>query len=126
EEAEKLEIKKGDSLVSISRLRYADKHPLALMANLIPLNIAPTWHDLNEKGLYQCLREHHIEIATASQEIGAREASKAEAEILGEDAGAPLLTMRRIARTEEGRVVEVGDHLYLPSLYSFRFSLFTQ
>lgn len=126
EEAEKLELKKGDSLVHISRLRSADQHPLALMANLIPLDIAPTWHELNESGLYQCLRDKEIEIATASQEIGAREATKLEAEILGEDPGAPLLTMRRIARTEGGRVVEVGDHLYRPSLYSFRFSLFNQ
>jgi len=126
DEAEELQIKTGDSLVSITRLRYADKHPLALMANLIPFDIAPTWHDLNEKGLYECLREKDIEIATATQEIGAREASESEAETLEEETGAPLLVMRRVARTDDGRVVEVGDHLYRASLYSFRFSLFSQ
>ena len=48
-----------------------------------------------------------------------------EAATLGEQPGAPLLTMHRVGRTGEGRPVEIGEHIYRPSLYSFRFALFT-
>lgn len=123
-EAEQLEISIGEGVLSLSRLRYADNHPLALMYNLIPLDAAPSWNDLNEYGLYQCLRSQQIVVAAAVQEIGAREATSEEAELLHETPSAPLLTMRRIGRTGEGKIVEVGDHLYRPKLYSFRFSLF--
>ena len=93
--------------------------------NLLPLDIAPSWQELGENGLYQCLHERGIDIAAASQEIGAREATAEEAMTLGDEPGAPLLTMNRIGRTADGRAVEVGQHVYRPSLYSFRFSLFT-
>lgn len=124
-EAGQLEIKPGEGVLAISRLRYANGHPLAVLSNLIPLDIAPSWAELGADGLYHCLRARGIDIAAASQEIGAREATAEEAEILGEEPGAPLLTMARVGRTTEGRVVEIGQHVYRPTMYSFRFSLFS-
>ncbi|MDF1488088.1 GntR family transcriptional regulator [Tessaracoccus caeni] len=125
EEASQLGVNEGDGILAVSRLRYADDHPLAILTNLIPLDIAPTWQELGDGGLYQCLHDRGVDIAAASQEIGARGATAEEAETLGEQPGAPLLTMHRVGRTAEGRAVEVGHHVYRPSLYSFRFSLFT-
>lgn len=125
EESELLGIPAGEGVLSVSRLRFADDHPLAILTNLIPLDIAPSWQDLGEQGLYRCLGNRGVSIASAQQEIGARGASETEAETLGEDVGAPLLTMHRVGRTAEGRSVEVGDHVYRPSLYSFKFSLFS-
>lgn len=125
EEAEQLSIAAGDGVLSVSRLRYADDHPLAILSNIIPLDIAPTWQELGANGLYRCLGSRGIQIASAQQEIGARVANAEEAGTLGEEAGAPLLTMHRVGRTAEGRPVEIGDHVYRPSLYSFKFSLFS-
>lgn len=125
EEAEELGIEPGSGILAISRLRLADDHPLAILTNCIPLDLAPSWQDLGEQGLYQCLRAKGIDIAAASQEIGARSATEDEAATLGEEPGAPLLTMHRVGRTADGRAVEVGRHVYRPSLYSFRFSLFS-
>lgn len=124
-EAEQLGVDEGDGVLAVSRLRFADDHPLAVLTNLVPLDLAPGWAELGEQGLYRCLREKGVELAAAEQEIGARGASAEEAELLGEDPGSPLLTMHRVGRTLEGRVVEVGNHVYRPSMYSFRFSLFT-
>ncbi|WP_231979472.1 GntR family transcriptional regulator [Tessaracoccus coleopterorum] len=124
-EAEQLGLAPEDGLLCVSRLRYADDHPLALMTNLIPLDIAPTWQELGDAGLYTCLHNRGIDIASATQEIGARGATAEEAATLGEQPGAPLLTMHRVGRTAEGRPVEIGQHIYRPTLYSFRFSLFT-
>lgn len=125
EEAEQLDVSTGEGVLAITRLRHVDDRPLALMKNLIPLDMAPGWQELNEQGLYQCLRRRGIEVLSATQAIGAREATEEEAELLEEAPGSPLLTMHRIGRTSDDRVAEVGDHLYRPSLYSFRFSMFT-
>ncbi|MGA4507765.1 GntR family transcriptional regulator [Propionibacteriaceae bacterium G1746] len=125
DEAAELGVNKGDGILAVSRLRYADEHPLALLTNLIPIDLAPSWTDLGQHGLYHCLQAKGVELAAAEQEIGARMATDEEAELLDEEPQAPLLTMHRVARTAEGRVIEIGRHLYRPSLYSFKFSLFT-
>ncbi|MDO5734840.1 MAG: GntR family transcriptional regulator [Propionibacteriaceae bacterium] len=125
DEADKLGMAAGDGVLSVSRLRYADAHPLAILTNIIPLDIAPTWQELGTAGLYRCLAGRGIQIASAQQEIGARGANVEEAETLGEEIGAPLLTMHRVGRTAEGRPVEIGNHVYRPGLYSFKFSLFS-
>lgn len=125
DEAGELGITVGEGVLSVSRLRYADNHPLAILTNIIPLDIAPTWQELGASGLYRCLGTRGIQIASAQQEIGARGADVGEAETLGEEVGAPLLTMHRVGRTAEGRPVEIGDHVYRPGLYSFKFSLFS-
>lgn len=126
EEGETMELPAGSVVLAITRLRFADQQPLALMRNRLPVDIAPTWEELNASGLYDCLRSKGIEIVTATQEVGAREVSADEGELLEELPGAPVLTMRRIGRSSSGRVVELGEHVYRPSLYSFKFSLFAQ
>lgn len=125
EEAVQLGIAQGDGILAVSRLRYADVQPLAILTNLIPLDIAPSWQDLGSQGLYRCLGNRGVHIASAQQEIGARGADEEEATTLGETIGAPLLTMHRVGRNAEGRAVEIGNHVYRPGLYSFKFSLFS-
>lgn len=125
DEAERLGLKTGAGVLAVSRLRFADDHPLAILNNVLPLDLAPTWQELGESGLYRCLRNRGVEIASATQEIGARQATADEANTLGESSSAPLLTMTRVGRDAEGRAVELGRHVYRPSLYSFQFSLFT-
>lgn len=124
QEAAELEIAPGDGVLTISRLRFADDHPLAVLTNMLPMDIAPSWQELGQNGLYKCLQERGVEVTAAEQQIGARGATEEEAQLLDEEPGAPLLTMQRMGRTADGRVVEVGRHVYRPSLYSFKFSLF--
>ena len=40
--------------------------------------------------------------------------------------GEPLLTMRRTTYSETGQPVELGDHIYRASLYSFEIVLITR
>lgn len=125
DEAKRFDIEPGTGILSVSRLRMADDHPLAILTNLLPIDVAPSWQELGEHGLYHCLHTRGIDITSASQEIGAREATADEARLLDEQPGSPLLTMQRIGHTADGRTVEIGTHVYRPSLYSFRFTLFT-
>lgn len=119
-----LGVGEGTPVIALERLRYADNEPLAIMRNYLPAGLAGiTEEGLRTAGLYQLMRAAGIRFHLASQVIGARPATTVEARMLAEPRGASLLTMRRTAYDESGRVVEYGDHIYRASVYSFEFVL---
>lgn len=81
------------------------------------MELTPEW--LEQKGLYELMRAAGQRPHLASQTVGARAATSAEARMLGERSGAPLLTVRRTTYDANGRSLEFGDHVYRASLYSF-------
>lgn len=109
----------GAPVVRIRRLRLADGEPLAVLSNLLPAEGVPDVQELTTAGLYDCLRARGIVPRAARQRISARIATLEEAELLGEKAGAALITMERTAYDDTGRVLEQGEHVYRPSLYIF-------
>ncbi|MET3422234.1 DNA-binding GntR family transcriptional regulator [Actinoplanes tereljensis] len=114
----------GAEVTLIERLRYAGDEPLALMHNAIPLDILDFKHEeLEVRGLYELLRRAGRVPRMATQVIGARNATMAEANMLGEKRGASLLTMARTAWDDRGRALEYGSHLYRASRYSFELNL---
>jgi DNA-binding GntR family transcriptional regulator len=119
-----LGIPAGAPVYVFERLRYADGEPLALMCNHVPeqlIRLSAT--DLERQGLYNLFRANGISVRIAKQAIGARAASAAEADALGERRGAPLLVMERSAYDDQGRAVEHGQHVYRASGYSFDLTL---
>ena len=124
EQAAFLEVEPGTEAVAIERLRLADGEPIALMRNLLPADLSPTREDLETTGLYDYLREHDAAPVTATQTIGARNATTKEAQTLSESRRAALLTMTRTAYDADGRVIEYGTHIYRASRYSFETTLF--
>jgi DNA-binding GntR family transcriptional regulator len=119
-----LGLAEGTPVLAIERLRYALAEPLALLRNHLPADLAPlTEADLAAHGLYQLLREAGVQLRIASQTIGARAATAAEARLLADRRGAPLLTMTRTTYDDTGRIVEHAQHLYRASLYSFELTL---
>jgi DNA-binding GntR family transcriptional regulator len=123
--AGKLGVAAGTPIVALDRLRYAGPEPLAQMRNYLPTAVAArlTGEALASQGLYQLLRSAGVVLHAAEQTIGARAATRAEAALLGEARGAPVLTMERITYDDRGDVVEYGTHLYRASRYSFQLSL---
>jgi DNA-binding GntR family transcriptional regulator len=108
----------------IERLRYTGDEPLSIMHNWIPVSVVALDADLLQtRGLYQVLRSAGVAMKIASQSIGGRAARAAEARLLGEKPGAPLLTMSRTAYDETGRAVEFGSHIYRASRYTFELTL---
>jgi DNA-binding GntR family transcriptional regulator len=119
-----LSVERGTPVTWIERLRFAGGEPLALMHNAIPLDIlSVTGEDLAEHGLYELLRMAGHVPRIATQVIGARSATAAEARTLDEKRGASLLTMVRTAWDVSGRALEYGSHLYRASRYSFELNL---
>ena len=98
----------------------------AVLNNLMPLSLAPTRQDLEQTGLYDVLRDKDVHLVTAHQSIGAKRASRVEAEQLGEQPGAAVLTMTRTTYDDKGEVVEFGHHVYRASRYTFDSTLFTR
>lgn len=114
----------GTEVLYLERLRYASGEPLALLHNWLPTGLAPlTAPDLEGRGLYELLRGAGVRMRVANQRIGARAAGQAEARLLDERRGAPLLTMVRTTYDDQGRAVEHGSHVYRASHYSLEVTL---
>lgn len=112
-----LQCPEGSEIVSIERLRSINDTPLALMTNMIRADHAPTLTQLSTHGLYECLQERGLSLASATQTIGARIATPEESAALRIDNGAALVTMQRTAYGADGSVIEYGNHVYDASQY---------
>lgn len=124
EAAAALAVAEGAEVRLLERLRLTHGEPVAYLRNQLPLDLLRTDSDeLERTGLYRLMRGAGITLHSARQTIGARAATAAEAELLGEAPGAPVLTMQRVTFDDTGRVVEYGSHLYRASRYAFDFQL---
>lgn len=113
----------GDEVVVIERLRWINDRPLGIMHNTIPAPVAPSLTELTQKGLYACLSERGVRLATGAQTIGARVASEREANLLAIPPGAPLLSIERTAYDASGDIVEFGRHVYDATQYNITIPL---
>ncbi|MFG3104496.1 GntR family transcriptional regulator [Streptomyces sp. NPDC048182] len=119
-----LGVAEGAEVHRVGRLRLAHGEPMAHLTNHLPPGLVDLDTGLLETtGLYRLLRGAGITLHSARQSIGARAAGDAEAGLLDEEPGAPLLTMERTTFDDTGRAVEFGSHTYRPSRYSFEFQL---
>ncbi|SHM59496.1 transcriptional regulator, GntR family [Actinacidiphila paucisporea] len=108
----------------VHRLRLTRGEPMAYLCNYLPSDLLdlPTG-ELESSGLYALMRRHGITLHSAQQSVGARSGTAEECGLLGEPAGAALLTMRRVSYDDRGRPVEYGTHVYRASRYTFEFRL---
>ncbi|RCG26822.1 GntR family transcriptional regulator [Sphaerisporangium album] len=113
----------GTEVLHLERVRYAGGEPLALLHNWLPAGAGLTSEALAARGLYELLRAAGVRMRVANQRIGARAATPAEARLLDERRGAPLLTMVRTTYDDQGRAVEHGSHVYRASHYSLEVTL---
>jgi DNA-binding GntR family transcriptional regulator len=114
----------GEPVLALERLRLTRGEPLAVLHNYLPVDLVDlTPGALERTGLYQLMRAAGVRLHLATQTVGARSATAAEARLLGDQRGAPVLTMRRTAYDDNGRAVEYASHYYRASLYSFEFVL---
>ena len=125
--AHALGLQEDSPVVALERLRYADGEPLAVMRNWLPAGLVELEPEALERtGLYQLMRAAGVGLHLASQTIGGRAATAAEARLLHARKGEPLLIMKRTTYDDAGQAVELADHLYRASLYSFEIVLATR
>lgn len=122
--AEALRLSEGSLVIALERIRFADDEPIALLHNFLPAALVHLNDDmLAQHGLYELLRASGIRLTSATQRMGAKNATAAEARALDETRGTALLTMERVAFDSQGRPVEFGQHVYRASRYAFSTSL---
>lgn len=117
-----------DQVWVIERLRGTKDGPLAVLRNFVPAVVGAARPVLTEDllgthGLYELLRTHGVEFASATETIGARPAGAAIARQLEMNAADAVLTVRRVAHDQAGRAVEIGEHAYRADRYSFTVTL---
>lgn len=118
--AEHLRLPEGTPVVHIERLRSTGETAIAVLTNFLPAHLVDfTAEDLADRGLYQLMRQGGVQLFSATQMVGARNATDPEAKLLGEPRGAALLTMQRDTMDESGAIVEYATHIYAASRYSF-------
>ena len=126
EVAKWLEVDEGSPVLELVRLRSAAGEPIAKMTNYLPQHLATfTEEDLAERGLYDLIRQQGIVLHSATQTLGARNATAAESRMLDEPRGAALITAQRVTYDDHGSAVEFGTHIYASSRYTFEVQLFT-
>jgi GntR family transcriptional regulator len=104
----------------ISRLRYADGTPLAIMTNWVPSGIfEPDPDDLEQTGLYDLLSAAGVVLKVVDETVGARLAGRREARLLEIAPREAVLTLSVVAYSAAGRAVDVGRHVYRADRYSF-------
>lgn len=111
-------------VLRVDRLRSAGDVPIAKMTNYLPEAVGTFEPDeLEEHGLYELMRSRGFQLHAATQVVGARNSTAAEARLLDESKGSALLTMQRVTYDDHGSVVEYGTHIYAASRYSFETQL---
>jgi len=126
EVTERLDVEEGSPVLELVRLRSAAGEPIAKMTNYLPEHLATfSEKDLAERGLYDLIRHQGIVLHSATQTLGARNATAAESRMLDEPRGAALITAQRVTYDDHGSAVEFGTHIYASSRYTFEVQLFT-
>ncbi len=113
EAAVALGVAEGSDVHRVERLRFAHGEPIAYLCNILPTGLLDLdTAQLEATGLYRLMRAAGVTLHSARQSIGARAATAAEAERLGEREGAPLLTMERTTFDESGAAVELLEEQF--------------
>jgi GntR family transcriptional regulator len=122
-----LNIKPGEKVIDIQRLRFINEVPIQLVTTYIPFEICPALAsvDLTNRSLYEFLEnECGVFIAKGRRYIEAVLANEAEAALLGIERGAPLLMLDSISSLENGRPVEYYHALHRGDRSRFEVELF--
>lgn len=107
--ADALQLKKGEKVLHLYRLRFLDSEPEVLVRTYLPAGLAPSLmkEDLSNKSLYALLaQKFSLRIARGHRTIEAVCADKSDAKLLEIRAGSPLLQLKSIGLLETGTPLE--------------------
>ena len=106
----------------VLRLRMIRQEPVMLEHLWVPVHCFPGLgsHDLNNRSVYEIMKsEYDISMTRAQRSLEPVIATKFEAELLGIEAGAPLMLERRIGFDQNANCVEYGKDLYRGDRFRF-------
>lgn len=109
-----LEIPPGSPIYDLLRVRLANSEPISLEHAMLPADDFPGLLEQPLSGsIMAVLQEHYgLDPGGATERIEVIRASRGEAQLLGVPAGAPILSVERIARTKSGKPFEFALDLF--------------
>jgi GntR family transcriptional regulator len=126
EVAAALEVRAGEPVYRIERLRLSDDVPMAHESTHVPLAVCPTLYrfDLARDALYRVLRqEFGLRLARATEELEAASSGRTMAKLFGTTPSDPVLSIRRVVYTADGRAVETTRSTYRADRYRASFQV---
>ena len=120
-----LNIKMGDPVLRLTRVRYADDAPIAIHDCFYPSSICGAFLTPEFQGLsiYRFLAENGVVLASAHQRVTACCATESDASLMEIPVGSALLHIERVSATAEGALIEFSDMLYNPLRYDLSMEL---
>lgn len=119
-EARSLEIRTGDPVVVVRRLRLADAVPLVIETAVLVHRTADAVMaaDLEIGSLHEALARSGLQLRRGKATIAAEAATPEDAGLLAVSAGDPLLVERRVIADAQGRPVEATESRYPGTRYA--------
>lgn len=124
--ADELELKTGDEVFHLERLRLADDTPMAYESNFISAALCPELdrYNLESDSLYRILEEDYgIGMQRADEVLEAASASRCEADYLSIKPNAPVLVVHRVVYSETNKPIESVKTIYRADRYRATFHL---
>lgn len=121
EVADALEIKKGQRVVQLLRLRLLDERPTMIERTTFVEHYGRMLfdHDCDSGSIYGYLISRGLDVGVARHVIDAVGADEVDVRLLDIPAGAPLLRERRVARTADSAPFEYSEDRYRPDIVTF-------
>lgn len=118
---EDLNLKDGDEVFSIDRIRNADQKPMAIERMYIPVKLFPNLIEKQLQGsLYNLVENQYgLEIGNAIQQLEASIVTKEDAKYLNLDTSAVVLLIKRMSFLSNGQPFEVVRSAYRADRYKF-------
>jgi GntR family transcriptional regulator, N-acetylglucosamine utilization regulator len=113
-----LGIANSQNVVRLKRIRTADELPIAIETSAVPSRFLPS-PDLVAESLYETLGRLDALPSRAVQRMRSRPASEVDAQLLGCEAGAPLLMVERRCFLANEQIVEFSETRYRGDVYDF-------
>ncbi|MFB4163819.1 GntR family transcriptional regulator [Alteribacillus sp. JSM 102045] len=119
--AKALNMKAGEKVYEMQRIRLADKEPMALETTFIHADLIKGLSEkVAGKSLYSYIEnEQNLKIGFANQTLESAIAAEKEAELLGIQAGDPILWISRMTHLQDGTPFEYVKSAYRGDRYKF-------
>lgn len=107
--AARLELRPGDEVVEIERLRMVNDEPVVLTTTTLPHRLCPGLEtaDLTQRSLYEFLETScGLTLARGRRTIEAVSADARQAKLLGVAKGAPLVYLESVSYLDDGEPIE--------------------
>lgn len=121
EVAEKLNLKEGESVYKVVRLRYAGDDPVVFVITYLKADILPDFlkYDFTKESLYNVLSLNNLPIITITRYLEVMKADESTSVLLDIEIGDPIFRFISIGHTHNRTPIEYSIAKYRGDLNSF-------